>query len=148
MLIVILIIGIIVCLIASYLIKDPDWEEIIGGAGMLAIAISIAAITLIVIFCPKNLDKKIAMYTEENQNIEIKVKETVRAYMKYEQDTYDNLVKDADITTLLIVYPDLNSNQLVKKEVDLYIENNKKIKELKEQKISRSTCNWWLYFGK
>ena len=97
---------------------------------------------------PYNIDKKIEMYSEENAKIEIKVKETVRAYMNYEGDTYKNLIETADLTTLLIKYPELNSNELVKTEIELYKENTKELRTLKEQKINESLIKWWLYFGK
>lgn len=105
---------------------------------------------LLVAICsyPYNIDKKIAMYQEENTLIEEKVKNTVMAYMDYEQETYDNLVKNADLQTLLITYPELNSNELVKAQIDTYVQNNNKLKELKEKQIDKSTMDWWLYFGK
>lgn len=96
----------------------------------------------------RTIDNKIQMYTEENTNIETKVKETVRTYMDFEENTYTELIKDADLTTLMIKYPELNSNELVKTEINLYIENNNKIKELKEKKIDETVVRWWLYFGK
>lgn len=96
----------------------------------------------------KTIDPKIKMYSEENQIIENKVKETVRSYMNYEENTYKQLVENADLTTLVIKYPELNSNELVKTEINLYVENNKKIKELKEEKIKLQPLKWWLYFGK
>lgn len=95
----------------------------------------------------KVINDKIEMYQDENASIETKVKETVRAYMEFEEKTYTELVKDADLTTLLVKYPELNSNELVKTEILLYIANNSKIKELKEQQISLSIEKWWLYFG-
>lgn len=105
---------------------------------------------LVVVICsyPYNIDKKIAMYQEENTLIEEKVKNTVMAYMDYEQETYDNLVKSADLETLLITYPELNSNELVKSQIDTYVQNNNKLKELKEKQIDKSTMAWLLYFGK
>ena len=105
---------------------------------------------LLVAICsyPYNIDKKIEMYQEENTLIEEKVKNTVMAYMDYEQETYDNLVKNADLQTLLITYPELNSNELVKAQIDTYVQNNNKLKELKEKQIDKSTMAWWLYFGK
>lgn len=96
---------------------------------------------------PYNVDKKIVMYEEYNTDIENKVKETVRAYMNYEESTYKELVADADLTTLVIKYPELNSNELVKSEIELYKENNNKIMELKEEQINKSVIAWWLYFG-
>ena len=105
---------------------------------------------LLIAICsyPYNIDKKIAMYQEENTLIEEKVKNTVMAYIDYEQETYDNLVKNADLETLLITYPELNSNELVKAQIDTYVQNNNKLKELKEKQIDKSTMAWLLYFGK
>lgn len=105
---------------------------------------------LVVVICsyPYNIDKKIEMYQEENTLIEEKVKNTVMAYIDYEQETYDNLVKNADLQTLLITYPELNSNELVKAQIDTYVQNNNKLKELKEKQIDKSTMAWLLYFGK
>lgn len=34
------------------------------------------------------------------------------------------------------------------KEIEVYIENNAKIKQLKEEKINLAIKKWWLYFGK
>ena len=96
---------------------------------------------------PRNIDEKLNMYQEENQSIELKVKETVKAYIDYEEENYKNLVETADITTLLIKYPELNSNELVKYEIEIYKSNNDRIKELKEKQIDRASYNWWLYFG-
>lgn len=110
--------------------------------------VSIFLIIIIIIFYPYNIDKKLSMYEEENQKIETKIKDTVTVYMNYEQETYKNLVETADLTTLLVAYPDLNSNELVKYEIEQYKVNSDKIKEIKEEQIHRSTLNWWLYFGK
>ena len=105
---------------------------------------------LLVVICsyPYNIDKKIAMYQEENTLIEEKVKNTVMAYIDYEQETYDKIIKNADLETLLITYPELNSNELVKAQIDTYVQNNNKLKELKEKQIDKSTMAWLLYFGK
>lgn len=124
-------------------------EEIGGFFGLCFVGciIAIICISCSLIEC-RTVDEKISMYTEENTNIETKVKETVRAYMNFEESTYTELIKDADLTTLMIKYPDLNSNELVKQEINLYIQNNNKIKELKEKKIDKTVVKWWLYFGK
>lgn len=116
---------------------------------LLAIIFVISAIILgcMLLFFPYGVDKKLEMYKEENSNIELKVKETVRAYMDYEKETYSNLIENADLTTLLVKYPELNSNELVKAEIDTYKDNSKKIKELKEKQINRSIMAWWIYFG-
>lgn len=112
------------------------------------VCLAVIFVLIAIVSHGKVIDNKINMYQEENSNIEIKVKETVRAYMNYEESTYKELVETADLTTLIIKYPELNSNELVKREIDLFIANNDKIKKLKEDKINLSVEKWWLYFGK
>lgn len=124
-------------------------DDLLGWVVIVVPSIILGSILFIMLLVyPYNIDAKLAMYKEENIKIEEKVKATVMAYMDYESDTYEKLIKDADLTTLMIKYPELNSNTLVKNEIDLYIENSKQIKELKEQKIMISTYRWWIYFGK
>ena len=57
-------------------------------------------------------------------------------------------VKPESAMQLITVYPDLKADELVKSQINVYIENNNKIKELKEEKINIPTAKWWLYFGK
>ena len=125
---------------------DSIGEYLIVISAIVCIIIFVS-ITFIIIDYPRNIDEKLNMYEEENQNIELKVKETVKVYMDYEQETYKNLVETADLTTLLVKYPELNSNELAKYEIEIYKSNNDKIKELKEKHIDRSSYNWYLYFG-
>lgn len=149
MLILLLVLFILLFILGAY-IEENTYSyggEVLSITSIVAcITIIIAGIAVIVDY-PRNIDEKLNMYQEENQSIESKVKETIKLYMNYEQETYKNLVETADITTLLIKYPELNSNELVKHEIEIYKNNNDKIKELKEKQIDRSSYNWWLYFG-
>lgn len=98
----------------------------------------------------KIADTKIAMYEEENTKIEQDIATIVKDYMNYEKDTYKIASEQIDSSSLLVLtelYPDLKSNELVKKQIDVYTENNNKIKQLKEEKINNQICKWWLYFG-
>lgn len=140
----------IILFIVAIILDNKNYDfiaEFIGFFSICLIIVLIVSITIIIIDYPRNIDKKLNMYEEENQNIELKVKETVQSYMDYEQETYKNLVETADLTALLIKYPELNSNELVKHEIEIYKSNSDKIKELKEKQIDRSSYNWWLYFG-
>lgn len=140
----------IVLFIVAIVIEETSFGimgEILGTISFIIIIVTIIIIIGLVADYPRNIDEKLNMYQEENQSIELKVKETIKSYMNYEQETYKNLVETADITTLLIKYPELNSNELVKHEIEIYKNNSDKIKELKEKQIDRSSYNWWLYFG-
>lgn len=93
------------------------------------------------------IDKKIAMYQKENTKIENQMDVLVSQYMKFETDTYGELKNESSIT-LVSLYPDLKSDELVKKQIDVYESNNKEIRKMKEKKIDLKVLKWWLYFGK
>lgn len=132
---------------------DNDWLDFhngflvcIGIIGMTIFLISIIS-TAYSIADGRVIDEKIQMYSNENTNIEEQLEVLVNQYMKYESDTYKEF-KNQDSVTLVSLYPDLKSDELVKKQCDTYVENNNKIKTLKENKINLSTKKWMLYFGK
>lgn len=93
------------------------------------------------------------MYEEENNNIQNSVSQIVESYKNYEQNTYSESLKNidtnnTDIIVLTQLYPELKSNEMVNKQIDIYQENNNKIKDLKEERINNEIAKWWLYFGK
>ena len=85
----------------------------------------------------RTLDAKISMYTEENENIETEMNSLVEQYMNYESGTYGELKGESSIT-LVSLYPELKADTLVTKQIEVYIANNEKIKQLKEKKINLS----------
>ena len=89
---------------------------------------------------------KIAMYEEQNSRIEEQIDVAVKQYMEYESDTYAITAPESSIT-LVSLYPELKSDELVKKQIAVYQENNKKIINLKEKQIDANVAKWWLYFG-
>ena len=75
------------------------------------------------------IDEKIAMYKKENTKIEAQMDMLVSKYMKFETDTYGELKNESSIT-LVSLYPDLKSDELVKKQIDVYESNNKEIRKI------------------
>lgn len=157
--IIFFIIGIVSFLI--YVWAEEEWHEITSFIFESVAIVSIIAEPLIIIAIICNIvglsdlkvaDKKIAMYEEENKNIQTQVAEIVKNYQEYENNTYTESLKNIDLSNTDVVvltqlYPDLKSNEMINKQIEIYQENNKKIKELKEQKINNELCKWWLYFG-
>lgn len=112
-------------------------------------------IALAVLFCflgipgtidSRYTDQKIQMYQEENEKIEEDVSVIITQYMKHENETFD-MSKIESSTVLIQMYPELKSNELVSKQIDIYNENNKKIKKLKLEKIKNQKAKFYLYFG-
>lgn len=93
------------------------------------------------------IDSRIELYQSQNTEIESKVQATVASYLAHEKQTYKDLKPDNAIA-VVSAYPELHSNELVKKQIEVYEDNNKKILGLKEEKLNQSVYRWWLYFGR
>ncbi len=118
-------------------------------------AFTIIFIALAVLFCflgipgtidSRYTDQKIQMYQEENEKIEEDVNVIITQYMEHENETFD-MSKIESSTVLIQMYPELKSNELVSKQIDIYNENNKKIKKLRLEKIKNQKAKFYLYFG-
>ena len=141
----------IVCIVFCCIYRDED--AVVGwGVGTMLSGICFLVL-IIAIICgatqlatAKKMDAKIEMYTEENTKIELLITDTVEKYLEHEYKIFDSL-QGEDIQTLLVVYPEINSNELVKHQIDVFIENNNKIKELRNDKINLSTWKFLIYFG-
>lgn len=114
-----------------------------------AILLGIISLTLVVIIMVGYSDgytagDKITMYEEENSKIEEQITTIVNNYQGYEKEIITNV---ADMEVLLIKLPELKTSELVKAQIEMYINNNNKIKELKEKQIDMRIYKWLLYFG-
>lgn len=115
------------------------------GAICLGIADVIMIIWIISIYSNGfAINDKIKMYQEENKDIQEQITIIVNNYQQYEKEVVDSI---ADMEVLMIKFPELKTSELVKTQMNIYIENNAKIKKLKEQKIDIKLGKWLLYFG-
>lgn len=126
-----------------------DWiHRLQISIGVIFLAITL--ISLIVVGCNYsgiiNVDDKIALYELENINIEEQISVVVENYKGWESETY-NAFKNESPTVLISLFPELKSNELVGKQIEIYVANNQKIKELKELKLDYKIYGWWLYFA-
>lgn len=148
-----LIIVIIFTILAIYLCKktidDYDTICVISGAGATVFGIlGLIIIGYVIYFMTNGIiaSDKIKMYQEENNQIQESIDTIVMKYMNYEKDTLKEFKVESPVTYVSL-YPQLQTDELVKKQIDVYIANNNKIKELKEQEIDMKIGKWLLYFG-
>lgn len=129
--------------------KDIEWIyyalNIIGTIGCAIVAIA-ALIVGITYSHHRIIDQRIEMYETENLQIEERISTAVDGYMTYESDTFDKYDHD-DALGLVTLFPELKSDSLSSKQIEVYMENNKQIKALKEEKLSYKVYAWWLFFG-
>lgn len=134
----------VISIVVYWITGDDDAICLPGAICFIALIVVIVAGVNVV--NGRVIDTKIAMYQEENKNIESQMDVLVGKYMDYESETFGELKGESSIT-LVSLYPELKADELVKSQVEVHTSNNKTIKELKEKKINLSTWKWWLYFG-
>lgn len=151
---VLVILGVCVALIfIGCAINEHSYDGSEAGAAISVIGFIGGIIALVATICigaqvltDSKLDSKIAMYTEENAVIEQQIADCVERYQEYEQGVFEK-VSPTDAVAVVTLYPELKSDTLVQAQIETYVENNNKIKQLKERKIDASVRKWWLYFG-
>lgn len=152
MIILLFILSIALTAIFFYLDENCSSAEIFGFIGVLTgCIVLVSSIATIVLICTVSnsvtIEQKIALYEEENAVIESQIATVVESYMDYEKTTFKDCSAESMIT-LVDLYPELKADTLVSKQIEVYLKNNDKIKDLKESLINRPVYRWWLYFGK
>lgn len=125
-----------------------DWALVLSGISAFFMCASLVAILFLSGSVSKLsvIDDRIAMYQEENAKIETQITEVVKQYQEYETDIFAEVNPNSAIT-LVSLYPELKSDSLVNSQIEVYVSNNQKIKELREEEIEGKVKRWWLYFG-
>ena len=145
-------IGVLIVLAALsrwlYCSKDVEIAEGVYTFSVIFLFIEIIAAVFLTITVTNLsvIDDRIAMYQEENSKIEQQIADVVEQYQKYETDIFINVAPDTAVT-LVALYPELKSDTLVQSQIEVYTENNKTIKSLRDQQIKGNVSRWWLYFG-
>lgn len=154
MIFVILALGIlmVVCGTILYSKLEPDKDGIGIAFQIIGVIVIISSIIVFVsllkcVLDRVGIDKKIAMYETENTKIEQQIVDVVKQYQEYESGIFTEVAPEGAMT-LVTLYPELKSDALVQSQIEVYIEHNKSIKELKSMTINASFYRWWLYFGK
>lgn len=145
-------IGVLIVLIALsywlYWSKDVEFAEGVYVVSAIFLFIEVIAAVLLTVTVANLsvIDDRIAMYQEENSKIERQIADIVEQYQKYETDIFMDVAPDTAVT-LVALYPELKSDTLVQSQIEVYTENNKMIKSLRDQQIKGDVSRWWLYFG-
>lgn len=153
MILVLLAISIAMLIGSIMWLKDVDYDSedfacfLTGISAILTIGCIIALVCIGVgVKNTTYIDDKIAVLETENAEIEQELAAIINEYKQYEEGIYEP-IKAENATTLIQLYPNLKANTLVEKQLQIHIDNQEQIKQLKVDKISRRAYNWWLYFG-
>lgn len=145
------IIAVLTAIVGFVKAEVSDYEEVWFVGGILgAVMAMVMGVTIfgLIDSCAesKYIDDKIAMYEAENKVIEKDVEAIVMQYQDHEKEVFD-MSEIESPTTLVQMYPELKSDKLVTKQIEIFNNNNKKIKQLKLKKIDCEKAKYLLYFG-
>ena len=150
-----LIVFFVICLVCISLGIIFWFKKPYSDAGPTVFAISLVVLVVVIICCLFNVNKivkantleqKITVYQEEMTNIENSINPVVQNYLDHEKETYTALTPD-NAVIFASIYPELSSNEIVQKQLNIYNEYLISIKNLKLEIAEISTAKWWLYFG-
>ena len=153
MLTIILIIGIILAIWGGYnQHKKNTHDDYVSGtliAGCIVTGITLMITLVLGTAYSRNLtiDERIDLYSTENYRIESQIENVVESYKEYEASTLKEFDFGDNMEVVLARYPELKTDNLVVEQINLYKDNNQKIKELKEEKLSYKVMGWWLFFN-
>ena len=155
MLIAIIGLCIVAFLLGYYFAERTDHDD--GGIGTMCGSSAVGIICIVcaciltvqVVTQPQVIKQKIELYEEQNARINDYVSSVVTGYQNYEGETYGGfkISPEQDALTLVATYPQLQSDTLVAKQIDIYLANQKEIISLQKELIDLGIKRWWLYFG-
>ena len=126
--------------------KDVDNILITIGAFIIVVALVVGMIVGGLYSTSFVIDEKITLYEVENEKIELIVEKAIESYKNYESNFYMDFSTE-DLITTVFNYPELKSDELLRQQIELYIDNNNQIKNLQKEKLDCKVLAWWLYFG-
>ena len=151
---ILLIFGICILMIVGGCILDGKTEvdsDICFGISGIGMLVGFFALVFLIVVGVKVkslsvIDDRIVMYEEENARIEQQITDVVEQYQKYETDIFREVAPESAVT-MVSLYPELKSDSLVQAQIEVYTENNKTIRDLRDKQIKGNVYRWWLYFG-
>lgn len=148
MLILLTVVFLILAVLAIIFIKDYEISAVLGAIGFVFAFIGIISMLVVGgnLVAGQTIQDKITMYETENAEIDSQICEIVEGYKSYEKETFEN-ISNKSANVLVELYPDLKSNELVSKQMEIYMDNKNKVVSLQEDLINQRPLRWWLYFG-
>lgn len=126
-----------------------DMEEVSVGAGIFFVIFLVIALFMLGAYndTKTSADKKIAILEKRNEEVIKQIEPLVKQYLEYETSTYKELKPNADKLIALSQYPELKGNEFVQAQINLILENQKRITDLKIEKAGLNAYKLWLFMG-
>ena len=147
MLYILLVIGLILLIIGI-----TKYECVITGLGTVIFIVFLCVTVLVdglYNYDKVTIDSRLVVLEEQNQIVLSQIEPLVQQALEYESNTYKDFKLDAaKVIAFTQLYPDLKANDFLNKQIDIILNNQKEIKELKLAKASLNAYHFWLWTPK
>ena len=124
-------------------------ESLITIGGTLSVIFLIA--WLITIGCynstKSTADKQIVVLEERNELVIKQIEPIVDKYLNYEGSTYKDLKLEANVIVSMANYPQLKGDEFIQSQIQIILDNQKEITNLKLSKAKLNAYKMWIFVG-
>lgn len=150
MIYVLIIIGIILLVIGSYVGKDRFGDDncySIFGCVLTVISSAILFVCLAIYTYDKyTIDSRISVLEEQNAIILEQIEPVIKQALDYESNTYKELrISPEKLIALGNMYPNLKHDTFIQTQLQVIINNQLLIRDLKLDKATLNAYHFWLW---
>ena len=129
------------------IINEEETTEIFSG--LILVCSLIALLTCLGFYnsTKATADKQITVLEQRNDEVIAQIEPLIKQYLEYESSTFKDLKPSADKIISISQYPNLKGNEFVQTQIKIILENQKKITDLKLDKVSLGAYKLWLFMG-
>lgn len=131
---------------------DRDSREVMCAMSIILSIITFIAILIAGIkynFIKSTANAQLEVLNSQNEIVLAQIEPLVQQAMNYESNTYKELkLTPENIVAFGNMYPQLQANSFIQSQIDIIINNQNEIKNLKLQKASLNAYHLWLFTKK
>lgn len=128
-------------------IEDADVGQIVSAAIGIPCLIAVMLVFASYNSIKSVAHKQIVVLEERNSEVLKQVEPFVEQYLKYEKTSYNELKINPDTVIALSAYPELKGNEFIMQQINILLDNQKQITELKLHQASLAGYKIWLFMG-
>lgn len=153
-----IILFILICFIIGSMIVESNSRykcevaETVGGVSILLFVMVLLVTTVAGIkynSIKSTANAQLEVLTSQNEIVLAQIEPLIQQALNYESNTYKEFkITPENIVAFSNMYPQLQANSFIQSQIDIIVENQKEIKDLKLKVASLNTYRLWLFTKK
>lgn len=143
---IILGVGVVGVILGAIFIDNTD--GVVAGLGCTVVLIAGIALPISYYNCYKitnTIDKQIEVIEQRNLEVCEQIEPIINRYLEYETNTYEKAKPSADSLVAYTVYPNIKGDEFLMKQINIVLDNQKQITELKMKKAEANKYGFLIF---